>query len=173
MTITINYKKRGLAGLTFGALIAVTLSSCASVDGVKTSQMEIDGSSTVYPISQNVVEEFQATQGTQDGVLVANVELSGTGAGFERFCRGETDINNASRPIQEQEMESCDQSGVRYVELIIGLDAITIVVNPQNDFAKDITLEELKKVWEPQAEGKITHWNQIRESLPGPYKLMG
>ncbi|MGK7941353.1 MAG: PstS family phosphate ABC transporter substrate-binding protein [Crocosphaera sp.] len=166
MAITIDYKKRGLAGLTIGTLIAVTLSSCTSIDNIETSKMEIDGSSTVYPISRNVVEEFKATQGIQEGALVANVKLSGTGAGFERFCRGEIDINNASRPIQKQEMEACDQSGVRYVELIIGLDAITIVVNPENNFAKDITLEELKKVWEPQAEGKITHWNQIRESWP-------
>ncbi|MDJ0662595.1 MAG: PstS family phosphate ABC transporter substrate-binding protein [Crocosphaera sp.] len=174
MAITTDYKKQGLAALTFGALMAVTLSSCTSVDSVETSEIEIDGSSTVYPISHNVVEEFQATQRTQGAALVANVDLSGTGAGFEKFCRGETDMNNASRPIQKQEMKACDQSGVRYIELIIGLDAITVVVNPENDFAKDMTLEELKKVWEPQAEGKITHWNQIRESWPNqPINLYG
>ncbi len=174
MAITTNYQKRGITGLTIGALITVTLSSCTSVDSIATSKVQIDGSSTVYPISRNIVEEFQGTQAIEDGVLVANVELSGTRAGFEKFCGGETDINNASRPIQLDEMEACDQSGVRYIELIIGLDAITIVVNPKNNFAKDITLEELKKLWEPQAEGKITHWNQIRESWPNqPINLYG
>ena len=84
MAITINYKKRGLASLTIGGLMVVTLSSCTSVDSVETSKMKIDGSSTVYPISQNVIEEFQATQATQDDALVANVKLSGTGAGFEK-----------------------------------------------------------------------------------------
>ena len=144
--------------------MTVTLSSCTSVDGIVTSKVQVEGSSTVYPISRNVFEEFQGTQAIEDGLLVANFESSGTGTGFEKFCSGETDINNASSPIQLDEMEACDQSGVRYIELIIGLDAITIVVNPKKNFAKDITLEELKKLWEPQAEGKITHWNQIRES---------
>ncbi|MDJ0598511.1 MAG: PstS family phosphate ABC transporter substrate-binding protein [Crocosphaera sp.] len=167
-------KKWGLSSLTISALMVATLSACTSVDSIETTKIKIDGSSTVYPISRNVVEEFEATQDTQDTALVSDVQLSGTTAGFEKFCQGKTDINNASRPIHDHEIKACDQSGVRYTELIIGLDAITIVVNPQNNFAKDITLEELKKVWEPEAEGKITHWNQIRKSWPNqPINLYG
>ncbi|MDJ0844327.1 PstS family phosphate ABC transporter substrate-binding protein [Crocosphaera sp.] len=166
--------KRELSGLTISALMVATLSACRSVDSIETTQIKIDGSSTVYPISRNVVEEFEATQGTKYTAVVSDIQLSGTTAGFEKFCQGETDINNASRPIHDHEMEACDQTGVRYTELIIGLDAITIVINPENKFAQDITLDELKKVWEPNAEGKITHWNQIRESWPNqPINLYG
>ncbi len=167
-------KKQGLSGFGISGLIVATLAACTSVDSVETTRIKIDGSSTVYPISRNVVEEFEGTQGKQDTVSVFDVQLSGTTAGFEQFCQGKTDINNASRPIHDHEMKACDQSGVRYTELIIGLDAITIVVNPQNTFAQDITLEELKMLWEPEAEGKITHWNQIRESWPNePINLYG
>ncbi len=167
-------KQRGLSSLTISALMVATLSACTSVDSVETTTIQIDGSSTVYPISRNVVEEFQATQDTKNTALVSDVQISGTSAGFEQFCQGKTDINNASRPIHDHEIKDCDETGVRYTELIIGLDAITIVVNRENNFAKDITLEELKRVWQPEAEGKITHWNQIRESWPNqPINLYG
>ena len=120
MAIVTQNKKRGIGCFALTALMAVTLSSCTSVDSTEKANIEIDGSSTVYPISQNVVEEFQANQGTKGIGTVANVQLSGTTAGFEKFCRGETDVNDASRPIHDHEMKACTEAGVRYVELIIG-----------------------------------------------------
>ena len=177
MVLTIRTISQGISCLTVTALMTTTLSSCTSVESLEKTKIEIDGSSTVYPISQNVVEEWKATQAIQvnkETETVTNVNLSGTTAGFEKFCQGETDINNASRPIHDHEMKACAEAGVRYVELIIGLDAITFVVNPKNTWAKDLTLEELQKVWEPQAEGKITRWNQIRENWPNqPLNLYG
>jgi phosphate transport system substrate-binding protein len=125
--------------------------------------IKIDGSSTVYPITQKVVEEYQASQKKPIDI---EVEFSGTGGGFDKFCRGESDINNASRPIQLDEMEACNNSEVRYIELPVAFDALTMVVNPQNDWLESITLEELAKIWSPEAEGKITRWNQVRPSFP-------
>lgn len=174
MTITIENIKQRLGCLTLTVLMAATLSSCGSVHSSEKTNIKIDGSSTVYPISQKVVEEFNATQVSKKTGTLINDKLSGTTDGFEKFCRGETDINNASRPIHDHEMKACSKAGVRYVELMVGLDGIVVVVNKQNNWAKDITLEELKKVWEPQAEGKITRWNQIRSSWPDrPINLYG
>ncbi|HLO88588.1 MAG TPA: PstS family phosphate ABC transporter substrate-binding protein [Nostocaceae cyanobacterium] len=135
------------------------------------STIIIDGSSTVYPITQAVAKEYQAKSENDTQVQVS---VSGTSGGFEKFCTGKTDISNASRPISQAEMEVCSQNGVRYIELPVAFDALTIVVNPANTWAKDITVEELKKIWEPAAEGKITRWNQIRPSWPDrPIKLYG
>lgn len=141
-----------------------------SANPTKTT-IKIDGSSTVYPITQAIAKEFQASP--QNKVEVS-VNVSGTTGGFEKFCAGETDINNASRPILKEEMEVCNKNGVRYMELPVAFDALTIAVNPQNDWAKDITVAELKKIWEPEAQGKITRWNQIRASFPNrPLTLYG
>ncbi|BAZ65899.1 MAG: PstS family phosphate ABC transporter substrate-binding protein [Pelatocladus maniniholoensis HA4357-MV3] len=131
----------------------------------------IDGSSTVYPITQAITKQFQAE--SQDKTQV-KVDFSGTSGGFEKFCAGTTDINNASRPILTAEMEVCNKNNVRFIELPVAFDALTIAVNPQNTWAKDITTAELKKIWEPEAQKKITKWNQVRASWPDrPLNLYG
>jgi phosphate transport system substrate-binding protein len=122
----------------------------------------LDGSSTVFPISEAVAEEFQrANPGTR-----VTVGISGTGGGFQKFCRGETDISNASRPISATEIEACSRAGVEYVELPVAYDGIAIVVNPRAAWASDITSAELKTLWAPEAQGKVTRWNQVRSSWP-------
>lgn len=132
--------------------------------------IEIDGSSTVYPITEAVAEEFQKASG---GTKVT-VGISGTGGGFKRFCRGETDISDASRPILREEMILCAQAGVKYYELPVAYDALTVVVSKNNDFVDYLTVDELKKMWEPAAQGKVTSWKQIRDSFPDmPLKLAG
>ncbi len=125
-------------------------------------EVRIDGSSTVYPISEAVAEEFRAEQPD----VKMTVGLSGTGGGFKKFGRGETDINNASRPIKEEEIAACNQNNIHYTEVQVAFDGLSIVVNPQNTFVKDITVSELKKMWEPAAQGKIKTWNQIRPEWP-------
>ena len=133
--------------------------------------IQIDGSSTVYPITEAVAEEFQAKSG---GDIRVTVGISGTGGGFKRFCRGETDISNASRPIKKSEMELCAEAGIKYFELPVAFDGLTVVVNKENDFVDYLTVAELKKMWEPAAQGKVTNWNQIRSTFPDmPLKLAG
>lgn len=124
--------------------------------------INIDGSSTVYPISEAVAEEFRTEQ---PGVKVT-VGLSGTGGGFKKFSRGETDINDASRHIKEEEKEMCAQNGIDFIDLEVAYDGLVITVNPQNDWVSHITVAELKKIWEPEAQGKIKYWNQIRPEWP-------
>ena len=151
----------------FTALFA----SCTQGKIQQQQSISIDKSSTVYPITQAVAEEFLSTQQTPVNVTV---NFSGTGGGFKKFCAGETDVNNASKPIQTDEMEACNRAGVRYIELPIAYDALTVVVNPENDWAESITLAGLEKIWEPKAMGKITHWNQVRDSWPNnPLTLYG
>jgi phosphate transport system substrate-binding protein len=127
------------------------------------SSVKIDGSSTVYPITEAVAEEFQAAR---KGKVQVTVGISGTGGGFKKFCRGETDIQDASRPIQTSEMEDCKKAGIKFFELPVAFDAIAIVINPKNDWLKEITTEELKKMWEPAAQGKITKWSQVNPKWP-------
>ncbi|WP_052055369.1 PstS family phosphate ABC transporter substrate-binding protein [Myxosarcina sp. GI1] len=129
----------------------------------ETQTIKIDGSSTVYPITRKIVEDYQANLKKPVDI---EVQFSGTGGGFDKFCAGETDVNNASRPIQLDEMEACNSSEVRYIELPIAFDALTVVVNLQNDWLENITVEELNKIWSLEAEGKITRWNQVRETFP-------
>ncbi len=136
--------------------------SC-SLASQEISSIKIDGSSTVYPITKEIVGRFQASQETP---VEIDIKFSGTGGGFDKFCRGETDISNASRPIQLDEMNACSQAEIRYIELPVAFDALTVVVNPENDWLGSITLEELAKIWSPTAEQKITRWNQIRSSFP-------
>jgi phosphate transport system substrate-binding protein len=124
--------------------------------------VKVDGSSTVYPITEAVAEEFQ---GQNKGIKVT-VGISGTGGGFKKFTRGETDISSASRPIKKEEIEECKKNGIAYIELPIAFDALTIVINKQNTWAANMTVEELKKLWEPEAQGKITKWNQINPAWP-------
>lgn len=127
-----------------------------------TGSINIDGSSTVYPITEAVAEEFQKIQ---PGVKVS-VALSGTGGGFKKFGRAETDINDASRPIKSAEDSLAKSHNVTHVELIIAYDGMAVVVNPQNSWCKDMTVAELKMLWAPEAQGKITRWNQIRKEWP-------
>ena len=143
------------------ATALVTVAS--SITAQETQSIKIDGSSTVYPITQKIVEDYQSNKKQPAEI---KVDFSGTGGGFDKFCRGETDISNASRPIQLDEMEACNNSEVRYIELPIAFDALTVVVNPQNDWLKNITVQELERIWSPNAEGKITNWQQVRPSFP-------
>lgn len=136
-----------------------------------TATIKIDGSSTVYPITQAIAKDYQADPKNQ---VQVEVNISGTTGGFEKFCTRETDISNASRPILKAEMEACKKNGVTYMEFPIAFDALTVAVNPQNNWAKDITVAELKKIWEPESQGKITRWNQVRASWPDrPLNLYG
>jgi phosphate transport system substrate-binding protein len=127
------------------------------------SIIKIDGSSTVFPIAEAVAEEFQISK---RGKVRVTVGIAGTGGGFKRFCRGETDISNASRPILKEEMEACRAAGIKYMELPVAFDALTVVVNPQNTWVKSLTVADLKKMWEPGAQGRITKWNQVRSDWP-------
>ena len=125
--------------------------------------IEIDGSSTVGPLTTAAAESFRAEQPDVN----VTVGVAGTGGGFERFCAGETDISNASRPIdEEEEVPLCEQGGVEYTEFQVGVDALTVVVNAENDWATCLTLDQLKTMWEPKAEGKVDNWNQVDPSFP-------
>src|SRR5918994_7620902 len=128
-----------------------------------TAIIKIDGSSTVFPITEAVAEEFQKEKG---GKVNVTVGISGTGGGFKKFVRGEIDVSDASRPILTEEMAQAKANGIEYIELPIAFDALTVVVNPQNDWVTSMTVAELKKIWEPEAQGKITHWNHIRPEWP-------
>ena len=133
--------------------------------------VRIDGSSTVFPVTEAVAEDFQKAKKQQVKVTVG---ISGTGGGFKKFCRAETDISNASRPILKAEMADCAKAGVEYIELPVAFDALTVVINPKNTFIKQLTIAEMKKMWEPAAQGKVTRWNQVNPSWPdAPLKLFG
>lgn len=124
--------------------------------------ISIDGSSTVYPITEAVSEEFRSVQPD----VKVTVGVSGSGGGFKKFARGETDISNASRPIKEKEIAACKENGITYVELEVAYDGLAVLVNPENDWVDHFTVAELKKLWEPAAQGKIMKWNQIRPEWP-------
>lgn len=125
--------------------------------------IKVDGSSTVFPIAEAMAEEFQ---NEKRGQIRVTVGISGTGGGFKKFCRGETDIQNASRPIQKEELEACKKASIKFLELPIAYDATVVVVNPKNDWLKQISVEELKKMWEPSAQGKIMTWDQVNSAWP-------
>ena len=132
--------------------------------------IEVDGSSTVYPITEAVAEEFRV----EAPDVRVTVGVSGTGGGFQKFSRGTIDIVNASREINPAEASQAEENGVSYAELPVAYDGLTVVVHPENDWAKDITVEELKKIWEPAAQGTIKTWNQIRPEWPDrPLRLYG
>ncbi|HKO99921.1 MAG TPA: PstS family phosphate ABC transporter substrate-binding protein [Pyrinomonadaceae bacterium] len=141
--------------------------ACGGGSGTGTSGeaavIKIDGSSTVFPITEAVAEEFQ---NEKQGKAKATVGISGTGGGFKKFVRGEIDIADASRPILAEEMAQAKANGIEFIELPIAYDALTVVVNNQNNWIASMTVEELKKIWEPGAQGKITHWNQVRPEWP-------
>lgn len=133
--------------------------------------IKIDGSSTVFPITEAMAEEFQTAQ---KGKVRVTVGISGTGGGFKKFCRGETDVQDASRPIQASELEACRKAGVKFMELAIAYDATVVDVNPKNTFLTNISVEDLKKLWAPEAQGKIMKWNQVNPKWPAEnIKLYG
>lgn len=152
--------------LTIVAILA--LASCGSGNKTKsnsdklTGDIKIDGSSTVYPITEAVAEEFRATQ---PGVKVT-IGISGTGGGFKKFGRGETDLSDASRPIKQKEVDLCNENNIKYVDLKVAFDGLAVLINPGNDWVDHFTVEELKKLWEPAAQGVIMKWNQIRPDWP-------
>ena len=125
--------------------------------------IKIDGSSTVYPITEAVAEEFQKAK---KGEVKVTVGISGTGGGFKKFCRGETDISDASRPILKKEIDVCKEQGIEYIELPVAYDGLAVVVNPRNTWVKSLTVVDLKKMWEPAAQGTVTKWNQVRPEWP-------
>jgi phosphate transport system substrate-binding protein len=133
--------------------------------------VKIDGSSTVFPITEAVAEEFQIQK---RGKVRVTVGISGTGGGFKKFCRGETDISDASRPILKAEMDACAKAGIKFIELPVAYDALTVVVNPQATWVDQVTVAELKKMWDPAAQGVVTKWSQVNGKWPNaPLKLFG
>ena len=178
-------QRRGVRWLTGSLIVVVTamVAGCGKKDssngstvafkpvlrGIKPAEIpegaivKVDGSSTVYPVSEAVAEEFR---NALNGRATANVGLSGTGGGFKKFVRGEIDIADASRPITSAEMKLAKEGGIDYIELPICFDAITVAVHPDNDWADSMTVAELKKMWGPEAQEKITRWSQIRSDWP-------
>lgn len=154
--------------LLFFALGILGLAACGGNKGAEqsadslTGNVMIDGSSTVYPITEAVAEEFQKIHPD----VKVSVALSGTGGGFKKFGRAETDINDASRPIKPAEDSLAKSNNVSYVELMVAYDGMAVIVHPENTWCNDMTVEELKMLWAPEAQGKITRWNQIRASWP-------
>jgi phosphate transport system substrate-binding protein len=133
--------------------------------------VKIDGSSTVFPITEAMAEDFQKAK---KGKIRVTVGISGTGGGFKKFCRGETDISDASRPILKKEMDDCKAAGIKYIELPVAYDALTVVIHPGNKWAQTLTVADLKKMWEPAAQGKVTSWKQVNPGFPdAPLKLFG
>lgn len=145
-----------LTGLVIIALFGVKVFA-------ETPIIKIDGSSTVFPIAEAMAEEFQTEK---KGQIRVTVGISGTGGGFKKFCRGETDIQNASRPIQSEELANCQKANVKFFEIPIAYDATVIVVNPKNDWVSEISVDELKKMWEPSAQNKIISWDQVNSKWP-------
>ncbi|MFN3514118.1 MAG: PstS family phosphate ABC transporter substrate-binding protein [Phenylobacterium sp.] len=160
--------------LLLAGVAVLALTACGQGGGTQKADgggavVLIDGSSTVYPISEAIGEEFQKTSGTR-----VTIGLSGTGGGFKKFCRGETDISGASRPIKEEEIALCRENGVEFIELPVALDALAVIVHPGNSFVDCLSVDELKTIWQPSAQGKVTNWNQVRPGFPNlPIKLFG
>src|SRR3990172_5057709 len=155
-----RFKHLVVAGLiSLGVLIGGTPTPVRSQEKI----IKIDGSSTVYPITEAVAEEFQKMK---KGAVKVTVGISGTGGGFKKFSRGETDISDASRPIVKKEMDACKEAGIEYIELPVAYDGLAVMVNPKNNWVTSMTVAELKKIWEPAAEGKITKWNQVNPAWP-------
>lgn len=157
---------RRLAGSVTALAAAGSLAVLAACGGGEagdeglTGQVRSDGSSTVFPVAEAVAEEFQIEN---RGVRVT-VGVSGTGGGFSRFCAGETDLSNASREISEDEREACEANGVEFIEVAVAWDGLSVVVNPANDFVQCLTVEELRRIWEPNST--VTTWRDVRSDFP-------
>ncbi|BAQ61344.1 phosphate ABC transporter [Geminocystis sp. NIES-3708] len=157
--------------ILLSAVILSTLSACGSTKNQESKNIIVDGSSTVFPITNLIVEKFNASNKEN---IEAESNFSGSIGGFRKFCQGETDINNSSVPIPQTFMTQCKKNGVAYIELPVAFDALTVVTNPANDWAKTITVEELKTMWQPSAENKITRWNQVNNQWADkPLNLFG
>ena len=155
----------GISTKTRGPVAVIALSAIVIACGSgqsRTSIIAIDGSSTVFPITEAVAEEFQ---GAMPSARVT-VGISGTGGGFTKFCSGETDITNASRPIKQVEIDLCADQGINFIELPIAYDGIAILVNPENHWVDTIAVDELKRIWEPDAQQTVVRWDQIRPDWP-------
>ena len=142
------------------SLLALLFVACGGVGSGLQGTVTVDGSSTVFPISEAVAEEFRSAE----PVVRVTIGISGTGGGFKRFCAGDTDISNASRPIKDSEREACARRGIEFLELEVALDGLSVVVHPKNDFIDFLTVAELKRIWEPGS--KIRRWNQVRPHWP-------
>ena len=148
-------------------ILAVSLSACFKKYNGK---INIDGSSSVYPLTEAVAEEFREVEPD----VRVTVGISGTGGGFKKFLRGETDISDASRPISDSELAIARKNNIQFIEIPVSYDGMAIVVSPKNDFVDYITVEELKIMWSPESQGKITTWKQVRSSWPNvPLNLYG
>ncbi|PZV09512.1 MAG: protein sphX [Leptolyngbya sp.] len=161
-----KFSRYALAGVLAAAAAGIAAPSAFS----QSNRIQIDGSSTVFPVTEAMAEEFMAeSRGTQ-----VTVGVSGTGGGFKKFCAGETDISNSSRPIKEEEAALCAENDIEYIQLQVGIDALTVVINQENTWAESMTVEQLATLWGPDAEGTITRWNQIDPSWPNePIGLFG
>ena len=165
--------------LSAGVLVAVlTLAACGgqttgggtNADGGLTGMVAIDGSSTVAPLSEAAADMFREAE---PGINVT-VATSGTGGGFKAFCAGETDISDASRTIKDEEIAACEAEGIEYTEIVIANDGLSVVVNTENDWADDLSVEQLNTIWAPESEGIVTNWNQVDPSFPDvPLVLFG
>jgi phosphate transport system substrate-binding protein len=167
--------ERNMSPLALAVLVAAAAPACGGggggggggegVSGV----IEVDGSSTVFPITEAVAEEFGIETGGQVNV---NVGFSGTGGGFKRFCADETDISNASRPISDEERDLCIANGVEFVEVPVAIDGLAVLVNPENDFVQCLTVDELTRIW--ASGSQVQRWSQVRQGFPDePLKLYG
>jgi len=152
--------KRTFLALAATALLGATASLMPA--WAQTPTVRVDGSSTVFPISEAAAEEFMKAQ---RGVRVT-VGVSGTGGGFARFCRGELDVTGASRPIRTTEIEACRAAGIRFIELPVAFDALTVAVHRDNTWARELSVAQLRTMWEPAATGRITNWRQIDPAFP-------
>ncbi|MCL4744984.1 MAG: PstS family phosphate ABC transporter substrate-binding protein [Burkholderiaceae bacterium] len=162
---------RAVPPLSAAVLAAALAAAPGSAVLAGTPRVSFDGSSTVFPVTEAVAEDFQTAR---RGKVRVTVGISGTGGGFKKFCRGEIDIANASRPILDKEMQACKSAGIDYIELPVALDALTVVVNPKNGFVAQLTVAELKKMWAPEAQGKLRSWKQVNPAWPDePLKLYG
>ena len=159
---------RPITVAALAAIVVLATAACGGGDGGGSGgTITADGSSTVGPFTTKAAEDFKA----QGGVDVT-VGISGTGGGFERFCRDETDISNASRPIKDEEAAICADGGIEYLELTVATDALTNVVNPENTWVDCLTVDQLKSIWEPGS--KVDSWRDVDESYPDvPLRLYG
>lgn len=162
-----------LRGFRVAAVIMIALFITAtSAEAGKRVLVKVDGSSTVFPITEAVSEEFQIDRANK-GIMVT-VGISGTGGGFKKFCRGEIDVADASRPIKKTEKELCAKNGIKYIELPIAFDGIAIIVNKSNDFLNEITVDELSIMWSPEAQKKVLKWSDVNPKWPSkPLHLFG
>lgn len=147
--------------LSLGLIAGLALTACGSGGNASADAVAVDGSSTVFPITEAVAEEFQKT-----GKGRVTIGVSGTGGGFKKLCKGEIAVSGASRPIKPSEVELCGKASIEYIELPVAYDGIAIVVHPDNDWAASMTVEELKKLWEPQAQGTVMKWSDVRAGWP-------